>query len=241
MAGGGFLFSRPHHQRISGVLESLDAAVLESASCFFGGGTAITLVRGEFRESWDIGFIVSDVAGYRYLRSLFADTSSIDPITRSPLRPARNVVGDQYGIRTLVDVDGVKIKFEIIHEGRIDLDPVALGQTVCGVRALSVVDMAATKLLANADRWADSSVHCRDAIDLAMLNADAGVMTAAWEKVRGPYSSAMRSLNRALDHLLGDSSPLPLYMQALGVASSLREDLVVKLGALRTASSKIPC
>lgn len=233
MVGGGSLFSRPHHQRISSVLESLDAAVLESASCFFGGGTAITLVRDEFRESWDIDFIVSDVAGYRCLRSLFADTSSIDPITRSPLRLARNVVGDQYGIRTLVDVDGVKIKFEIIHEGRIDLDPVALGQTVCGVRALSVVDMAATKLLANDDRWADSSVHCRDAIDLAMLNADAGVMAAAWEKVRGPYPSAMRSLSRALDHLLGDPSPLSKYMQALGVASSLREDLVMKLGALR--------
>lgn len=135
------MFSRLHHQYISWVLASLDASVLESASCFFGGGTAIALVRDEFQESTDIDFIVSDVAGYRY-RGLFADTTTLDPITCRPLTLVRTVIGDQYGVRTLIDIDGVKIKFEIVHDGRIDLDPVALGQTVGGVRALSVVDMA---------------------------------------------------------------------------------------------------
>ncbi|MGB5112810.1 MAG: nucleotidyl transferase AbiEii/AbiGii toxin family protein [Mycobacterium sp.] len=214
------------------MLASLDASVLESASCFFGGGTAIALVRDEFQESTDIDFIVSDVAGYRYLRSLFADTTTIEPITCRPLTLARNVNGDQYGFRTLIDIDGVKIKFEIVHEGRIDLDPVALGQTVGGVRALSVVDMAATKLLANDDRWADSSVHCRDVIDLAMLDASAAAMATASAKVRGPYPSAIRSLNRAIDHLLGDPSPLPKYMQALGISPSLHSDIVFKIGKL---------
>jgi hypothetical protein len=127
---------------------------------------------------------------------------------------------------------GVKIKFEIVHDGRIDLDPVALGQTVGGVRVLSVVDMAATKLLANDDRWADSSVHCRDVIDLAMLDAGAAAMATASAKVRGPYPSAIRSMNRAIDHLLGDPSPLPKYMQALGMSPSLHSDIVFKLGKL---------
>ncbi len=44
-------------------------------------GTAIALVRDEVRESTDIDFIISGVAGYRYLRSLFADTTTIEPIT----------------------------------------------------------------------------------------------------------------------------------------------------------------
>ncbi|MBM3349738.1 MAG: nucleotidyl transferase AbiEii/AbiGii toxin family protein, partial [Betaproteobacteria bacterium] len=29
--------------------------------CFFGGGTAITLRHGEYRESVDIDFLISDV------------------------------------------------------------------------------------------------------------------------------------------------------------------------------------
>lgn len=227
------MFSRTHHQRVSRVLESLDASVLESASCFFGGGTAIALVRDEFRVSADIDFIVSDRAGYRYLRSLFADATTIDPITRRPLSLARSVIGDQYGIRTLIDIDGVKIKFEIIHEGRIDLDPITQGQLVSGVRALSVVDMAATKLLANDDRWADNSVHCRDVIDLAMLDAGDTALAAASDKVRVAYPSAIRSLNRALDHLLTDRSPLSKYMRALDMSPLLRGELESKLGKLR--------
>ncbi|ALO46387.1 hypothetical protein PS2015_1736 [Pseudohongiella spirulinae] len=59
---------------------------------------------------------------------------------------------DQYGIRTIVNVFDVPIKFEIIREVRIGLDTSGGDDNVCGVPTLTVVDMAASKLLANSDR-----------------------------------------------------------------------------------------
>ena len=64
------MFSRPHHQRIAKVLESLDGDLLKQHNCLFAGGTAIALRYGEYRESVDMDFLVSDLASYRYLRNL---------------------------------------------------------------------------------------------------------------------------------------------------------------------------
>ena len=63
------MFSRPHHQRIAKVLEALDADLLQQHNCFFAGSTAITLRYGEYHESVDINFLVSDLASYPYLRN----------------------------------------------------------------------------------------------------------------------------------------------------------------------------
>lgn len=230
------MFSRGHHQNIADILSALDTAVLESTSCFFGGGTAITLTRGEFRESDDIDFVVSDISGYRKLRRLLAGENSLAPITRAPLALARDIRGDQYGIRTVVSSAGALVKFEIIHEGRIDLDPVSSGQRVCGVTALSTTDMAASKLLANDDRWADSAYHCRDLIDLAMLNAEATELTKALEKVLRPYPSAIRSLNRAIDHVLDGPGRLPTYMRALRMDLDAEVELRSRIESLRNLS-----
>lgn len=230
------MYNREHHRNIADILGALDTSVLESASCFFGGGTAITLTRGEFRESDDIDFVVSEISGYRELRSLLSGGNSLAPITRSPLALAREIRGDQYGIRTVVSSSDALIKFEIIHDGRIDLDPVSSGQRVCGVVALSTTDMAASKLLANDDRWADSGYHCRDLIDLAMLDADATELTKALEKVMRPYPSAIRSLNRAIDHVLDGPRRLPDYMRALRMDSDLQDELRSRIESLRKLS-----
>ena len=64
------VFERPHHQRIASVLQGLDGELLRTHACSFGGGTAIALRYGEFRESVDIDFLVSDLAHYRQLRLL---------------------------------------------------------------------------------------------------------------------------------------------------------------------------
>ena len=67
------MFTRLHHQRIAKVLESLDADLLKQHNCLFAGGTAIALGYGEYRESVDIDFLVSDLVSdlvlYRYLRN----------------------------------------------------------------------------------------------------------------------------------------------------------------------------
>ena len=57
------MFERPHHQRIARVLESLDARLLLKNRCLFGGGTAIALAHGEYRESLDIDLICSSIDG----------------------------------------------------------------------------------------------------------------------------------------------------------------------------------
>lgn len=67
---------------------------------------------------------------------------------------------------------GQRIKFEIVREGRIEIggsvDP------VLKVPLLAVEDQFAEKLLANADRYMDRSVACRDAIDLGYLVRNTG-------------------------------------------------------------------
>ena len=48
------MFTREHHQRIALALESMNDALLWEHNCYFGGGTAIALRHGEYRESVDI-------------------------------------------------------------------------------------------------------------------------------------------------------------------------------------------
>lgn len=61
-------------QRIAHVLAALDGERLRPRACLFGGGTCIALRHGEYQESVDIGFLVSDLAGHRALRKLLKPT-----------------------------------------------------------------------------------------------------------------------------------------------------------------------
>lgn len=76
------MFERPHHQRVAQVLASLDANLLAQSHCFFGGGTAIALRYGEYRESVDIDFLVSDIDGYRQLRQLLTKNQGLGALAR---------------------------------------------------------------------------------------------------------------------------------------------------------------
>ena len=69
-----------------------------------------------------------------------------------PVAPLREARTDQYGIRTLLQVDGANIKFEIVLEGGIELEPAGPEDRICGVSTLTPLDMATKQLLANADR-----------------------------------------------------------------------------------------
>ena len=113
------IFSRTHHQRIAKVLESLDADLLKQHNCLFAGGTAIALRYGEYRESVDIDFLVSDLASYRNLRNLVRE-QGLQALMRSTgagKLQTSDIRSDQYGIRTKVFVEGKPIKFEIVLEG----------------------------------------------------------------------------------------------------------------------------
>lgn len=88
------MFERPHRQRIAQVLSALDGPLLRANGCLFGGGTVIALSYGEYRESADIGFMVSDAGGYRATRLLLTSPQGIAAIVREgagPLERRRRV------------------------------------------------------------------------------------------------------------------------------------------------------
>lgn len=215
------MFERPHHRRIARVLVALDGALLRQNDCLFGGGTAIALRYGEYRESVDVDFVVSAVESYRALRQLLTGPTGIAAIMREdapPLKQVREVRADLYGIRTMLRVDDQPIKFEIILERRIELADPAPGDEVCGIATLTPLDLAATKLLANSDRWADDGVFNRDLIDLAMMKPPLPLLRKAVAKAEGTYGGAiLRDMDRALDRLKNRHGWLERCMQVMAI------------------------
>ena len=59
---------RPENATELMILSRLDASLLDSAACFFAGGTAISLRCGEHRVSRDLDFLRASPEGYRLLR-----------------------------------------------------------------------------------------------------------------------------------------------------------------------------
>jgi len=164
------MFERPHHQRIAHVLAALNGDLLRQHGCLFGGGTCIALRHGEYRESVDIDFLVSDAAGYRELRQLVTGAAGLNALLRpgaQPLTVGREVRADQYGLRTQVRMDGQLIKLEIVREARMALEAPGKTDVVCGIATLTMLDLAASKLLANSAAQADDGAFSRDVIDLA--------------------------------------------------------------------------
>ncbi len=188
------MFTRDHHQRIALILQMLDGDILRRNSCLFGGGTAIALTHGEFRESVDMDFLVSDKAGFRQLRQLATSPHGINALVREgtgALKATRDIRADQYGIRTMLEAGVHSIKFEIILEARISLDAPNPSRKICGVSILSERDMITSKLLANSDRWNDPSIFSRDLIDLAMMSPDKEVLEQAIKKATEAYGECI--------------------------------------------------
>lgn len=195
-------FARPRHATVAAALAALDGRFLDACRCWFGGGTRIVLELGEYRESEDLDFLCASATGYRALRSTISERS-LGKIAGHSLVLAREVRADRYGIRSVLDIGGGKLKFEIVLEGRIEL---AGGSRIgFDVPCLSHADCFAEKLLANADRWRDDAVLSRDVIDLAFMvegwsRADA---LAGAALARGAYGDIVDgSLAEAAQRLL---------------------------------------
>jgi hypothetical protein len=213
------VFDRPRHQRIAHVLYALDARALRERHCLFGGGTAIALRFGEYRESVDVDFLIADAGGYRDLRHALTGPDGIRAIARvgaEPLAQTGDMRADQYGIRTRLLVDGEPVKFEIVFESRIHLEPPGRNDAVCGIATLRPLDMAATKLLANSDRWGDDGVFSRDLIDLAMMRPSLRLLREATAKAERAYgASVLRDLDRAIQRMHARTGWLERCMQAM--------------------------
>lgn len=216
------MFERPHHRRIARVLHSLDGQRLRDWACLFGGGTAIALRFGEYRESVDIDFLVSDPSAYREIRQALTSADGWRAIRRTGAADDIQLGewrADQYGIRNRLLVDEQPIKFEIVFEARIALDAPGKADESCGVPTLTLLDMAASKLLANSDRWADDGVFSRDLIDLATMRPTLALLRQAVAKAEVAYGNAIRrDLGRAIDRAGGRSGWLERCIQLMAIA-----------------------
>jgi hypothetical protein len=240
MAEGECLFEREHHRRIAGVLESLDAGRLLASHCLFGGGTAMALRYGEYRESIDIDFLVSKLEGYRELRQLLTGAEGIQAIVKPGigLNPVREIRADQYGMRTMLKVDDAEIKLEIVLEGRITFDEPAADDRICGVATLTPLDMAASKLLAHADRWRDDAMLSRDLIDLAMMAPPEKLLKQAIAKAEGAYGSSIEAdLSKAIADLRQRPQRLDHCMQRMRITTIPKAALWARIKALDPKST----
>ena len=212
------MFRRDHHVRIATVLQALDGDLLARHQCWFGGGTAIVLLRNEYRESVDIDFLVSDLAGYRSLRLMLTGQQGLLAICRPGLRltAVAGMQADQYGIRTMLRVSDVEIKLEIVNEGRMQFETPSADNRICGVSVLTPLDLAASKLLANSDRWSDGAVFSRDIIDLAMLDLPRPELNRAVEKAKVAYGDSIeRDLAKSIQALVDQKGRLEECMSAM--------------------------
>ena len=230
------MYKRDHHNRIQSLLSSLNIDFLTQTQCYFGGGTAIVLALDEYRESVDIDFLCASQEGYRELRNTI-DNESLGEIFARPVELIREVRADRYGIRTYLRVDEVPVKFEIVNEGRIEIDGAINPAT--GVPTLARVDMYAEELLANADRYRDKAVASRDIIDLAMMIGHWGaVPVQAWEKVRKAYgASADRAFEGAIE-MVSDRTYLVKCLDKMHMAPKLVDQIQTVLRGVRTMSDR---
>lgn len=191
------MFTENYNQNVVTVLNALKADFFTEISAYFGGGTLLTLLYDEYRVSKDIDFICPVGPGYRRLRSeiydhgyqaFFKDSSDISL--------PREIRADQYGVRFFVGVEDIRIKFEIVAEARIALEPPEFYEW-SEIPCLSLTDCWAEKLLSNSDRWADTALKSRDLIDLAVLRLHSEIPSLGLEKAESAYP-VKRPLKKAV-------------------------------------------
>ncbi len=224
------MYQRPHHNAILGVLHALDAELLERAECFFGGGTAIVLQLGEFRESVDIDFLCASQDGYRLLREITFD-QGLRGLLRAgaELGELRELRSDQYGLRAAIAHDRAKIKFEIVREARIEL--AGKIHPDFGVPTLARDDMYAEKLLANADRWQDAGVLSRDIIDLSMMmSVWGGIPASSWKKVESAYGDSARKAYGNAVKRIRDPDWLANCMKKMAIDAAFADQILAPHG-----------
>ena len=210
-------YARARLKAVDKVLARLNGDFLGQAKCFFGGGTRIVMELNEYRESADIDFLCSDRAGYRELRSSVGP-NSLGEIASAPLTLLREIRADQYGLRTVLQIENAPIKFEIINEARIDLSGMLIDRL--HVPCLDRVCCFAEKVLANDDRSLDESVASRDVIDIAYMVEAWGTQALIEGTLRAREAYGKRaetSVRAAAQKLLKQKTYFKKCVTSLGV------------------------
>lgn len=215
------MFLRERHRTIAQILSLMDAQLLAESKTYFGGGTAISLRHGEFRQSDDIDFMVSDDSSFRELRALVRRSGPRALFKDQEfLVLPKTFLSDQYGIRGWVELGGSRIKFEIVHEGRIELATPSDNERISGVLALTDIDLIAEKIMANSDRFLDTSVFHRDIIDLAFMSISGFRSSEGFLKAFDEYGDrGIADLDRSIQKLLSDFAWLDTCLRALQITT----------------------
>lgn len=237
------MFDNNHHKKIHLILTSLNSEVFKEVGACFGGGTLITLSNNEYRWSKDVDFICPVGPGYKRLREIVSGANFKPQVffsNTSKLEFPRELKANQYGIRFLVIADQTPIKFEIVAEARIKLNPPKYLEWT-SIPTLDHEDQCTEKLLANADRWVDSSIQSRDLIDLAALRLKAPIEKKAIEKAESAYP-VIPDLKKALSKFLLDQEYQSKCFAALEIVDSKRILEGIRLLAIdmKTDTSSIP-
>ena len=228
------VFGKPEHKIIAETLGLMDRDFLTATRCWFGGDTAIVMKLGEYRRSLDLDFLCADAGGYRELRTR-ASELGVRAFFPEPVEAVRDFQIDQYGLRTVVSLNGQPIRFEVVREGRIDLR--GHFDEDLGIPALVPADMFAEKLLANADRCQDRAVAYRDAFDLGMLvKAYGQIPTEALLKAQAAYGPDIERKITWVVAKLRDQGELHDAAEALQMDPVLGADAI---SALRNEAARI--
>lgn len=215
------MFDREFHQKILKVLQNVDSDFFQTCQIYFGGGTLISLSHKEYRLSKDIDFLCPVGDSYRLLRQAVA-ARGYDVLfsTRTDIDLPGDLQTNRYGVRFSVVVDRVPIKFEIVAEERITLGNPDYPDW-SPVPCLNETDIFAEKLLANSDRWTDTSVESRDLIDLSMLRLAAPIPPMAIDKAEKAYP-VIEPLKRAIHNFQAQPEYRERCFQALGIQAPER-------------------
>jgi hypothetical protein len=221
------VFKRPHHQSIAKLLKLFDCQLLAQAGCYFGGGTAIVLALGEYRESVDIDFLCASNEGYRLLRNTVSH--DLGRLLTAPVTHLRQVRTERDKIFTVLQMDGIPVKVELVREGRVAIEGEV--NLALNVPVLSRSDMYTQKLLANADRGLDKSVMSRDIIDLAMMIQGWGDIPApAWAKAHAAYGNQLAGAFETSLQLVCDTTYLTSCLQKMRMDQALATQIPAVLG-----------
>ena len=139
----------------------------------------------------------------------------------------------------MLRVDGIDIKFEIVLEARVELEPPAADDCLCGVATLTPLDMATSKLLANSDRWRDDAVLSRDLIDLAMMTPTKELLQRAIAKASAAYGDSVEAdLAKAIHDLSERPHRLDRCMQDMQMNTVSKAVLWARIKALARKSRR---
>jgi hypothetical protein len=229
------LFERKRHAAIAQLLDSIDADVLVDAQCYLWGGAALAMPFGEWRETTNIDLVVASGYGYRELRQGISERG-IPSMFRTPVVVSREPVTDHYGIQAVLESTAGPVRLRMSYDTRMPLTRPSVSNNVCGVRALTVADLVASKLLAIDDRWQGSASYSRDLIDLAELKANRTDWISGHSKALRIYGGTVDdSLRRAVDFTLSEPGWLDLCARQLRMDTNVI-DLGSSIAAL-TAST----